>query len=155
MYIYSCHISETYPEFINLIPLLSIILPQILTMLKKYKFSIILSVIILYLSLKNASDLNKVKFFDIPEFDKIVHFLMYFSLMSVIIYESVTSSVKKSLFILALFPFFYGIIIEILQGTLTTTRSASVFDAIFNTLGIIMAVMIWSSFKKLKGKNIR
>jgi VanZ family protein len=124
-------------------------------MIKKYKFSIILSAIILYLSLKNSNDLNKVRLFNIPEFDKIVHFLMYFSLMFVIIYESATSSLKKSLFLLALFPFFYGILIEILQGTLTTTRSASVFDAIFNTLGILMAVLIWETIKKMNRKNIR
>jgi VanZ family protein len=113
-------------------------------MIKRYKYSLILSLVILYLSLKNANDLKKVMFLNIPYFDKIAHVCMYFSLMSVIILESGKIARRnRSLLKLAFFPFFYGILMEFLQGTITTTRSASPYDVVFNTLGIIVSILIW------------
>ena len=53
-------------------------------MLKRNIFSIIVALIILYLSLASSDTFEKVPFFNIPNFDKIVHFGMYFGLMSVI-----------------------------------------------------------------------
>ena len=76
--------------------------------------------------------------------DKIVHLCMYFGFMSVLIFETFIIAKKRySLLVLALIPFFCGIIMEVLQGLLTTTRSASVADAIFNTLGILISVYLW------------
>jgi VanZ family protein len=113
-------------------------------MINRYKYSLLISLVILYLSLKNANDLNKVMFLNIPYFDKIAHFCMYFSLMAVIILESGKIATRnRSLLKLAFFPFFYGILMEFLQGTITTTRSASPYDVVFNTLGIIVSILIW------------
>lgn len=113
-------------------------------MINKYKYTLLLSLIILYLSLKDANELNKVQFLDIPNFDKFVHFCMYFALMSVAIFETRKSPGRSpSLLLLALYPFLFGVIMEILQKTITTTRSASIFDVIFNTIGILISVLIW------------
>jgi len=113
-------------------------------MIKRYKFSLLLSLIILYLSLKNADELNKVQFLNIPHFDKIAHLCIYFALMSLIIFESRRAELKiHSVFLLALYPFLYGILLEILQATVTSTRSGSIYDAVFNTLGIILAIPFW------------
>ena len=125
-------------------------------MLKRYKYSLILSLLILYLSLKNADDLNKVQFLNIPHFDKIAHFCMYFTLMSIFILETRKSKVmNSSVLLLALFPLFYGIILEILQATLTTTRSGNVFDVIFNTLGILFSLIVWLLIKKTYNEKFR
>lgn len=124
-------------------------------MIRKYKYSLILSLVILYLSLKNASDFNTVQFFQIPYFDKFVHFCMYFALMSVIIYETVTSSVSKSLYLIALYPFFYGVLMEVLQGAVTTTRSSSIYDAMFNTVGIIASMLVWLTIRKIRNAGIK
>lgn len=124
-------------------------------MIRKYKYSLILSLVILYLSLKNASDFNEVQFFQIPYFDKFVHFCMYFALMSVIIYETVISSVSRSLYLIALYPFFYGVLIEVLQGTVTTTRSSSIYDAMFNTVGIIASMLVWLTIRKIRNAGIK
>lgn len=124
-------------------------------MIRRYKYSIILSAIILYLSLKNANELSKVPLINIPHFDKFAHFCMYFTLMTSIFYETAVNTLNKSLFTLALIPFFYGIILEILQGTLTTTRSASVYDAIFNTVGILISILVWLTIIKLRKHNFR
>jgi len=124
-------------------------------MIIKYKYSLVLSLVILYLSLKNSSDFNTVQFFQIPYFDKFVHFCMYFALMSVIIYETVKSSVSRSLYLIALYPFFYGVLMEVLQGAVTTTRSSSIYDAMFNTVGIIASMLVWLTIRKIRNAGIK
>lgn len=125
-------------------------------MIKRYKFSLLLSLIILYLSLKNADELNKVQFLNIPHFDKIAHLCMYFALTSLIIFETGKAALKiRSLLLLALYPFLYGILLEILQATVTTTRNASLYDAIFNTLGIIVSVAFWFAIRSFYSEKIR
>ena len=57
-------------------------------MIKKNIFSILVALIIMYLSLTNSHTFDKVPLIKIPNFDKIVHFGMYFRLMSVIILEN-------------------------------------------------------------------
>ena len=117
-------------------------------MLGRYKYTLIVSLLILYLSLKNASAFNKVPLFNIPHFDKIAHFCMYFGLMSVFILETKRSdNFNRSVILLAPFPFLYGILMEILQGLLTTTRSPSIYDVLFNTFGILFSVLAWLIIK--------
>jgi VanZ family protein len=112
-------------------------------MIKRYKYSLLLSLVILYLSLKSADELNNVPFLNIPHFDKIAHLCMYFAFMSVVILETGKAAVKlRSLMFIAILPFFYGILMEVLQSTLTLTRYGSLNDVIFNTLGILLAILL-------------
>jgi VanZ family protein len=113
-------------------------------MIKKNFFSILVAVIILYLSLTSSHTFNKVSFFNIPFFDKIVHFGMYFVLMSVIILEN-RHSIKSNrhLILTALIPLFYGILMEIFQVVFTTTRYGSIYDVISNSAGIIVSLLLW------------
>ena len=125
-----------------------------LKMLNRYKFSIIISVIICYLSLKSSTDFEKVNVFHFPHADKVVHLCMYFGFMSVIIFETfIVAKKQHSIIMLALIPFFYGITMEILQGLLTTTRTASVYDAIFNTLGVLLSIAFWLIIKPIYAKK--
>jgi len=81
---------------------------------------------------------------------------MYFGFMSVIIFETFIIGKKRySLLALSAIPFFCGIAMEILQGLLTTTRSADIYDAIFNTLGILLAVALWLIIKSTYGKRFK
>jgi len=81
---------------------------------------------------------------------------MYFGLMSVLIFETYIIGKKKySIVALALIPFFIGITIEILQGLLTTTRSADVYDAIANTLGVLFSVALWLIIKSVYGEKFK
>lgn len=48
-------------------------------MIKKNKFSILFSLIILYLSLADASTFENAGLFDIKYLDKFVHFGLYFA----------------------------------------------------------------------------
>ncbi len=125
-------------------------------MIKKYKYSLVLSLIILILSLKSADDLNKVQFLNIPHFDKFAHFCMYFALMSVLIYETWRHSLKvPNVMMLAVIPFIYGILIEVMQSTLTTTRNGSIYDAVFNTLGIFLSILVWIIIRRAYSEKFR
>lgn len=114
-------------------------------MLRKNIFSILVALLLLYLSLANASSFRKINIEEIPFLDKIVHFGMYFLLMSVVIFEH-RKSIRRSrdLLLLAVFPLIYGIIIEILQMSLTTTRSGDAFDALADAAGVaVSASLFW------------
>ena len=40
----------------------------------------------------------------------------------------------------------YGVLLEILQGLSTASRTASALDALANTIGIVIALSLWSLF---------
>jgi len=125
-------------------------------MIKKNIFSILIALIIMYLSLANAHTFDKAPFIDIPNTDKAVHFCMYFGLMLVIILEN-KNSIKSNehLFLLGLIPLSFGILMEILQATLTVTRSGSFFDALANSAGILVSILLWLWIKPTKKEIIR
>jgi VanZ family protein len=117
-------------------------------MIKKNKFSILVAVAIMYLSLTSSHTFDKVSFITIPYIDKIVHFGMYFGLMSVIILENRKTINKTShLFLIGLIPLLYGILLEIMQSTLTLTRTGSFYDALFNCAGILVSILLWLSIR--------
>jgi len=113
-------------------------------MIKKNKFSILVALFIMYLSLANSSTFEKVSVFNFPFFDKIVHFGMYFGLMATIIFEN-RKNLKniRALFLVSLISLSYGILMEVLQATLTVSRSGSFYDVIADFAGIIVSVLIW------------
>ncbi len=125
-------------------------------MIKKNILSIIVALVIMYLSLANAHTFDKVTFFNFPGSDKIVHFCMYFGFMSVIIFEN-RKTIKSTgqLFLIALIPFFYGVLMEILQSSLTTTRFGDVNDALANSVGIVVSLLLWLLIKPHIKETIR
>ena len=125
-------------------------------MVKKNIFSILLALLIMYLSLASSDTFKKASFLNIPFQDKIVHFGMYFSLMSVIIFENRKIIKNNSqLFLIAIIPLFYGILMEILQATLTTTRSGSVYDVIANLAGILVSLSLCLWIKPITKETIK
>jgi VanZ family protein len=120
-------------------------------MAKKNKFSILVALIIMYLSLTSSHTFDKIPLINIPNFDKVVHFGMYFCLMSVILFENRKTLRRVSyVFLTCLIPFFYGILMEILQATLTTTRTGSIYDALANGAGVIVSVLLWLWIKPFR-----
>jgi len=69
---------------------------------------------------------------------------MYFGLMSVILFEH-RKSIKGGtmLILIALIPFIYGILMEILQLTITDSRSGNFYDILANSTGIIVSALAW------------
>lgn len=81
--------------------------------------------------------------------DKILHTFSYFvlSLSWLFYFKSINKLNIK--FLLAVCIFFFGVIIEILQATLTTYRTASFYDVVANTIGNFIALIIFETFYKL------
>jgi VanZ family protein len=126
-------------------------LHQIFEMIKKNIFTILVALIIMYLSLANSDTFDKIPLVDVPDFDKVVHLVMYFGLMSVIILENrktIKSTVR--LFLVGVIPFLYGVLMEILQATLTVTRSGSFYDALADAAGVLLSILLWLRIKRIK-----
>ena len=113
-------------------------------MIKNNKYSILISLVILYLSLANAKTFENTGFFDIPYLDKFAHFGLYFLFMGVIILEHRKSFLNtRQIIIIALIPIVFGALVELAQGGFTDTRKADIIDIMFNTAGTASAVCIW------------
>ena len=94
---------------------------------------------------------------NIPYGDKVVHFIFYFVaavLGSLFFIETkeVKSVLIKNLKILALLLIFFGIIIEVIQEAMTVNRSGDVFDALANSIGVILGIItIFTEFQGQRG----
>lgn len=93
----------------------------------------------------------------IPHIDKIVHAAFYFGftiLLFLYVKEKWGYSVKKTLTTSCLVAFCYGIVIEVLQETLTKFRAAELADVLGNIIGIlgaaILVKLLFVSRKQLK-----
>jgi VanZ family protein len=126
-------------------------------MIRKYRFSLIIALVILILSLASPSAFDEVDFMDMSFSDKIVHMGMYFTLMSVITWESIRITEKPGVIYLAGFiAFIYGILMEVFQELFTLNRTWSIWDALFNTIGILISIVLWQVIRhRLKNKGIR
>ena len=125
-------------------------------MIKKNLYSILVALLLLYLSLTNAEKFQKAPLVNIPFMDKIVHFVMYFLMMSVIIIEHRKSlRSARNMFLFSLIPLSYGILMEILQSTLTLTRTGDFYDALADAAGILVSVSIWLLIRPLIKEEVR
>ena len=125
-------------------------------MSKKNIFTITTSLIILYLSLAGSLTINRINFINVSYIDKIGHFGLYFILMSVIILEHRNSFRNtRQLLLIALIPFSFGILMELMQLYFTTDRKGELLDAISNCAGITISLYLWLVFKPYHKENIR
>ena len=101
--------------------------------------AIIWTVLITVASLVSSSAIPKV---NLLWNDKIVHFLFYFFFVvfwSFALHKNFY--LKKYSFIIVVFAIVYGIIIEVLQELLTTTREPDLYDVFANALGAIIGYL--------------
>jgi len=85
----------------------------------------------------------------IPSSDKVFHVIAYYFLMKSWLYalsqkDRFTQRVKYVFFGCVI----YGIVIEALQGVITSYRTASILDILANTGGIILAILTFHFFEK-------
>jgi len=83
---------------------------------------------------------------NISNIDKGYHAIAYFSLgLSWLLSFPISIHKKSVKYTIAISCVFYGIIIEVLQSTLTTYRTASLLDMLANAVGVFMALLIFKS----------
>jgi VanZ family protein len=117
-------------------------------MILRNKFTILTTLLILYLSLAGSQTFGSGAFINIPYIDKIGHFGLYFVLMAVIILEHRKYfRDTRHLLLIALVPVCFGVVMEFSQMLLTSDRRAEVLDAIFDCAGIAIALYIWMIYK--------
>lgn len=97
---------------------------------------------ILLLCLEPASELPKV---EINNIDKLVHFTFYFGFI-ILWYLYLNSNSKNTNSKMPLILFFvsiiFGIIIELLQQIVTTSRKGDILDVISNCIGAFTALIV-------------
>ena len=90
---------------------------------------------------------NGLSLIKIPHFDKFVHFTFYFTMvilgiLAVREYFETPVKFKKVMVYVLLFAVAYGIIIEVLQYTLTSNRQGDILDALANTIGALLGMWV-------------
>jgi len=120
---------------------------------RKLKFiaALIWSLTILVVCLLNTKNISKL---NIPflGYDKMVHAGIHFVLtvLWLLYLETICKLSTKIYLSVGLLLLCYGVLIEILQETLTKDRSADLFDVIANTVGIILAIQTFLIFRRFK-----
>lgn len=114
-------------------------------MLKQFYFgaAIFWTGIIVYFSLVQCNDLP---FKSVSNIDKLVHsfFHFVFTILWFLYFNVKLKSLRwtKSMLISVVFSLFFGMVIEILQESLTTSRHADIFDVFANISGASLASIL-------------
>jgi VanZ family protein len=121
--------------------------------IKQYYKSIIIGLLILWLSLSGSRTLVPGRMLNIPYIDKMGHFAMYAFFSAVLLLDSAGwRSTGHFRYVILLIPLFFGALMEIMQMTLTTSRKAETIDLLANiggiTAGIVLAHITLKIFKK-------
>lgn len=86
---------------------------------------------------------------DLKSSDKYLHFIAYFTLC-LLWYFALKDRLHRYVFriLIPVGLILYGIILEGLQGGLTTYRTADIYDAVANTAGVLVAMFLFNRLLK-------
>ena len=117
----------------------------------RYKFSILLAILIALLSLVPSSSMPDSSLFSISYIDKIAHFCMYGSFTLVALLES-RCHLKciASHLLLLLGIFLLSALIEVLQATVIASRAAEWLDLAANLSGIISGYVAYRILVRMR-----
>ena len=126
-----------------------------LSVLKKttYSLAIAWTVLVAFLCLVKLNDLPSL---GVSGIDKYVHFTFHFIftlLWGHYSWLKLGKTELKSILKIVLISLLYGILIEFLQETCTTTRHADIFDVLANLTGATFAFLVFAIYKKIKEKQ--
>ena len=126
-----------------------------LLVLKKYALliSICYTILLVIASFISLDDIPEI---DVDQGDKVFHLLVYFLLVIlwyVTLIEKVNWNKGKQIFTISLCSVVFGIIIELLQGNLTSYRATDSLDILANIIGVLLAsIVLWLSNKNVKNE---
>ena len=109
--------------------------------------AIAITICIAYLSLIKTTNFPVI---EISSIDKIYHLIAYFMLTFSWLLTLKKSKYKYKVLISCVL---YGIIIEVLQTTLTVYRTGELLDFLANMLGGLLALVVFNLFLKKKAFN--
>jgi len=121
-------------------------LMRIKNLLERNAYGIAIALTI-FITITSLISLKGIKTIDITirNSDKIAHFISYFTLTIAWFFALQHILIRqKSKLILILLIIFYGILIEALQGGMTTHRQADIYDVLANSTGVLLAAALFS-----------
>lgn len=111
--------------------------------IKQYYKSIIIGVLILWLSLSGSKSLVPGRMLNIPYIDKMGHMAMYGFFSAMLLLDSCRWQTKQRInYFILIIPVFFGALMEIMQMTLTTSRRAEVLDLVANISGVAGGIVL-------------
>ncbi len=117
---------------------------RLLRKIGHYPVSLIVLCAIVYLSLSSHSGNDGLKLFE--HADKVVHFIMYLTLSTVMWYEyykwHTTAKYWRWIFFSFVIPALFGWLMEFMQGEFTATRSNDPLDVLSNISGVAIANIV-------------
>ena len=115
----------------------------LINLIRRYILTLLTLVLILCLTFYKPVGLVRTN--TIVGIDKLVHFLMYFTLCAVFWYETFKITLKPKPYLMAILavviPIVFGGVMEYLQYLLTSYRTGDFDDFVFNTIGVLVALL--------------
>ena len=112
--------------------------------LLKVRYTFLASIITFAITYLSLVKLGKQQI-SIAHLDKIEHTIAYFFLaITWLLAIKKAARNTKTKYIIVFCCIFFGIIIEVLQTTLTNYREASLLDALANSLGALIAMLVFT-----------
>ncbi|MFA5649391.1 MAG: VanZ family protein [Bacteroidales bacterium] len=120
----------------------------------RYWKSAVWTFVILLATTLPSSSIPKISMLEIPHFDKVVHFALFFVLAIFLLSESnklrKQGELTRFAAVVALsVSFGFGLTIELLQFFVLTTRSGSLLDFVANMAGALAAVLIYKFVNRI------
>lgn len=127
--------------------------------IKQHINSLLWALIIMILCGAPSSSFPTVRFFNIPHFDKVVHFGLYVVFTLLILSETNTQRMfggldRKAIIVSLSIAIAYGLLIEIMQLLVFESRGAEFWDFVANTIGAIVAVLTYKLVNRLSKRLI-
>jgi VanZ family protein len=111
--------------------------------IKQYYKSIIIGLLILWLSLSGSKTLVPGRMLNIPYIDKMGHFAMYAFFSAMLLLDSCRwQTARRFNYLILLIPVIFGALMEIMQMTLTTSRKAETIDLLANIGGVTAGILL-------------
>lgn len=123
-----------------------ILFSKVLFFLQSYWRTLLWLVLIIFLSTFPVEKVQEAPMFNIPHFDKIVHFFMYYIFAHfwlLDLYKTQQKTSLKLIVIMALSSIFLGGLMEIIQANFTANRQGDFIDALTNSFGVLIALLIF------------
>jgi len=119
-------------------------------LIKKYYLSIIVALLIIWLSLSDSNSINPARLFSFPYSDKVSHLLAYSGLTLVLLFDSCNRSIRGKInYAILLIPVLLGLVLEYLQYLVTKTRQAEMLDFLADLAGIVLCLIFIFVLKSL------
>jgi len=118
----------------------------IITDFFQYWKTIVWLTIVFFLSTMTVPDVSSVPLVNIPHFDKIIHFSMYFILATLWMLDDFKKTKAFRMFnliIIMIFSISYGLLMEVVQQIIVQDRTGDILDVLANTIGVIIAILIF------------